>query len=138
MNLADGKTKVMNNKTAKKQIEKIENRRSRSGEASINGGLIDPTVVADYSKIMPNAADRIFSMREKQLRHEQSIEELTVGCNSIRPLLGLILAASLIFCILVAVIICILHGHDYAGVVIIGSTPLAALVAKFIYGTKNQ
>ncbi|MDQ3802135.1 MAG: DUF2335 domain-containing protein [Acidobacteriota bacterium] len=128
----------MNKQTAKKRTGEIQNRRARRrGETSVNSGLIDPTVVADYSKIIPNAADRILSMTERQLRHEQWIEKFVVGCNSIRPLLGIMLAASLFFCLLAAGFLCILYGHDTAGVAIIGSTPLAGLVAKFIYGTKN-
>lgn len=138
MNLAGRKTKVMNNKTAKKQIGEIRNRRGRRrGETSVNSKLIDPAVAADYSKIIPNAADRILSMTERQLRHEQWLEKFVVGCNSIRPLLGIMVAASLFFCLLATGFICILYGHDTAGIAIIGSTPLAGLVAKFIYGTKN-
>lgn len=127
----------MNNQTAKKQIGEIQNRRGRRrGETSVNSKLIDPAIVADYSKLMPNAADRILSMTERQLRHEQWIEKFTVCCNFIRPFLGLILGTGLALCLLAVGGICILNGYEVTGGAIICST-LCRLVTKFINGTKN-
>lgn len=128
----------MNNKTAKKRIGEIQHRRGRRrGEISVNSKLIDPAVVADYSKLMPDAADRILSMTERQLRHEQWIEKFTVCCNFIHPFLGPILGSGLALCLLVVGGICILNGHEVAGSAIIGTT-LCRLVTKFINGTKKQ
>lgn len=129
-----GKEKVMNDKIARK-------RNAEGGDAEngrlFNDVLIDPAIIAGYSKTMPGAPQKIFVLMEEQARHERWIEKLNTWNNFIRSVLGLVFAAALTLCFLAGGVLCIMYNHDYAGTAIIGST-LTGLVATFIYGTKNH
>lgn len=124
----------MSDKITTKQTEK--GNRSNSATMS-NGKLVDPAILTDYSKILPNAPERILSMTEDELRHRRWLEKTALIGNLIIAHLGIVFAAILTLCFLVGGVICIMYDHDLAGGALISSA-LVSIVTAFIYGTRNR
>ena len=76
-------------------------------------------------------------MAEKQSGHRQKLESDVIGSNIINERLGMILG--FIICILAISggVYAVMHGKSVEGIAAI-ITPLAALVAVFVYGKSRQ
>ena len=101
------------------------------------GPLPDPQTMAEYSTIIPNGADRIMQMAEKQLDHRMKMENKVVGGQMLQSNLGQILAFLIGLAALLASTYCIINNHEWAGS-ILGIGGLTGLVTAFIKGRSSQ
>ena len=102
-----------------------------------SGPIPCPDDLAQYNNIIPNGAERIMMMAEKQQEHRISIEGKIVNSQQNQSRLGQVFGFVIaIFFGLIAGIL-IYNGHDIAGTVI-GSVDLVALVAVFVTGKYTQ
>lgn len=99
--------------------------------------LPHPSELERYEAILPGAAERIFSMAERQAVHRQAIEKKVIDSDAFHALAGIACGLAIgIFGLSVAGY-CIYSGHDWAGAVIGGAT-LASMVGSFIYGSSKR
>ena len=96
-----------------------------------------PSELAGYEEILPGAAERIFTMAEKQSNHRRQLEVTALSFEGRNSLLGIIAAWFLGTLGLLIGGICIYTGHDAAGAAI-GGISLVSLVGTFIYGTRER
>ena len=101
------------------------------------GPIPPPEMLRRYEELLPGSADRIIAMAEKQSGHRQKLESDVIGANIINERLGMILG--FIICILAISggVYAVMHGKSVEGIAAI-ITPLAALVAVFVYGKSRQ
>lgn len=104
---------------------------------SFSGPLPPPDVLARYNDAVPNGAERIMRMAEKQADHRISLEKQVMSADIRRSNAGL--AAGLIVAIafLVASYLLINDGHEEAGA-FLGTVDIGGLVGAFVYGTISQ
>ncbi len=114
-------------------------------KASFNGPLPPPDLLRGYEESSPGAADRIISMAERQLAHNQTLQtrmlEATIADRKrdfaegrLGQICGLIVALSFI----AAGTYVASTGHPWPGAVIGGGgVGLQALVALFIRGPRE-
>ncbi|MEI6125059.1 MAG: DUF2335 domain-containing protein [Pseudomonadota bacterium] len=102
-----------------------------------SGPLPPPGEIEQYEKIIPNAAERIFTVFEKQSKHRQEIELRIVKNDCRNSMLGMVFG----FIIGMTGITCgaflIYAGHGSWGAAISGAC-LTGLVGTFIYGTERR
>jgi uncharacterized membrane protein len=101
------------------------------------GPLPDPETLTQYSAIIPNGAERIMQMAEKQLDHRMKMETKVVGGQMLQSNIGQILAFLIGIAALSASTYCIVTGHELSGS-IIGIGGLTGLVTAFIKGRSSQ
>lgn len=102
-----------------------------------SGPIPPPTYLARYNDVVPNGADRIISMAERQSTHRESLETMVVKGNVANQRLGSIFA--FIICVLAISggFWLINSGKSAAGLASI-LTPLAGVIAVFFYSKKEQ
>lgn len=101
------------------------------------GPLPDPETLSEYSALIPDGANRIMQMAEKQLEHRMKMENKVVGGQMLQSNIGQILAFLIGIAALSAATFCIVQGHEWAGS-IIGVGGLTGLVTAFIKGRGQQ
>jgi uncharacterized membrane protein len=101
------------------------------------GPLPDPNTLKNYNDIIPNGADRIMSLTEKQANHRMELEKRVVGGQMLQSNLGQIFALIIGLFSLACATYVILEGHEWAGS-IIGVGGLTSLVTAFIKGRDSQ
>lgn len=101
------------------------------------GPLPDPETLTAYSAIIPNGAERIMQMAEKQLDHRMKMENKVVGGQLRQSNLGQILAFLIGLAALGAATYCIVSGYEWSGG-ILGVSGLTGLVTAFIKGRSQQ
>lgn len=79
------------------------------------GPLPDPETLSEYSAIIPNGAERIMQMAEKQLDHRMKMENKVVGGQMLQSNIGQILAFLIGIAALSASTYCIVTGHEWSG-----------------------
>ena len=102
-----------------------------------SGPLPHPDSLKDYNEAVPNGAERILAMAEKQTTHRHEMEKKVVtrqqNQSGWRQVLGFFLA---LVCLCVTTYLGYL-GHDWlAG--IIGTTTIIGLCTTFVLGKKYQ
>ena len=106
-------------------------------EASFSGPLPPPSLLAKYSDIIPNGAERIMTMAERQSEHREKLEARVVNGNVASQTRGSYFAFILALVAIVGGFYLILKGKDTSGLVaIIGS--LASLLGVFILSKREQ
>lgn len=90
-----------------------------------------------YNEIIPNGADRIMKMAEKQQDHRIAMEVKVVGRQTFQSQLGQIFALIIGLAAIGAAVYTINQGHDWAGAVL-GAGGVTGLVTAFIQGKKDQ
>ena len=123
---------------AKQEDQTIELTASSVLQSStFSGPLPPPEALTQYENVLPGAAERIFQMAERELRHRQSIEGTIVNGDSRRAYLGIALGTLVALCALGAAAYAISQGEAWVGggiaVVDIGS-----IVGAYIYGTRTR
>ena len=93
--------------------------------------------MTQYAAIIPNGAERIMQMAEKQLEHRIETEKFIVRGQMSQSNMGQFLAFFIGIAALGAAAYCIIKGHDWAGS-ILGVGGLTGLVTAFIQGRKHQ
>jgi uncharacterized membrane protein len=101
------------------------------------GPLPDPATLSEYSVVIPNGADRIMQMAEKQLDHRMKMENKVVGGQMAQSNIGQILAFLIGLAALGASTYCIVNGFEWSGS-LIGLGGLTGLVTAFIKGRDQQ
>jgi len=115
--------------------EKIVHRREIS--AIFSGPLPLPALLAEYDKIIPNGADRILVLAEKQQSHRHCLEKSVVECDTRRSDRGLILGFVLALLLEIGSIYLLATGRNINGLVVFFST-LTTLIGTFIYADKSR
>jgi len=101
------------------------------------GPLPPPEQLVKYNQAVPNAAERILAMAEKQSVHRQQLETIALRAEVRRSFWGLVAAFVLSILALSASTFCIYTGHDIAGASIFGAS-LASIVIAFLRGTSSR
>jgi len=105
-------------------------------ETTYRGPLPSPETLNQYSTIIPNGADRIMKMAEKQLEHRINMENKVIGGQLLQSNIGQFLAFLIGIASLVTAAYCIINGHEWPGS-LLGIGGLTGLVTAFIKG-KDQ
>lgn len=102
-----------------------------------SGPLPPPAVLTKYNEAVPNAADRILVMAEKQSEHRQKLEAKVIASNTFNQTLGSIFAFILGLVAIGGGIYLIGTGKSAEGLTSIISS-LSVLGAIFVYGRRRQ
>ena len=106
-------------------------------EASFSGPLPPPSLLAKDNEALPNGAERLMAMAERQSAHREHLEKCVVEGNVQTQKLGSVFGFIVAMTAVVGGIYLISIGRSSSGLVaIIGS--LASLVGVFIYGKHQQ
>lgn len=101
-----------------------------------SGPLPDPQTLEKYNAIIPNGAERIMAMAEKQQEHRMGLEKSTISEQLSQSKRGQIFGLIIGLAAITASAICIILGHEWPGA-LLGAGGLTGLVSVFVYG-KNQ
>jgi len=104
---------------------------------SFSGPIPHPALLAKYGEIIPNGANRILEMAEKQSAHRQCIEKWAIIGGTILSYFGVSCAAIIAIGTLYFGSQLISGGHTIPGSILSGSG-LVGLVTAFIYGTRSR
>lgn len=120
------------------EFESDNHHRSLIAEARMFSGPIpSPDILKEYDDIIPNGAERILVMAEKQQEHrierEKYLSTADVNLSIRGQIFAFILALVGFGCATAA----ILTGHEIGGT-FIGSIDIVALTTVFIYGKKRE
>ena len=102
-----------------------------SAHSKFSGPIPPPSILAGYNDIIPDGAERIFRMAEKQQDHRMELERITIVGDTNRSKLGLILGFVLSVLVVFGGVYIIAIGRDISGLVLI-FVPLGTLVTVFI------
>jgi len=118
-------------------VVKAGGRQVRTDVGFFSGPLPPPEVLARYNEIVPNAADRILVMAEKQAEHRQFLERTVIKSDTRQSIVGLTLAAVLALVFGLGGIYLIATGHTTDGLVAM-LAPLAAVIGVFVYADRSR
>jgi uncharacterized membrane protein len=100
------------------------------------GPLPPPSILVKYNEAVPNAAERILKMAERQAAHRIDSERFVIRTNVWRSWGGLIAGFVISLVILTCGSLLIAHDHDWGGTTIITGI-IVALATVFVYGQKS-
>jgi uncharacterized membrane protein len=101
------------------------------------GPLPDPEDLAKYNQIIPEGADRIMKMAERQSAHRIEIEKTVINSQQVQSQRGQYFGLVAVFVGVGASVYLAMNGHDVvAGV--LGGTTVVSLAIAFITGRKAQ
>lgn len=130
-----------NNKTDEKsrqlafgEFKKIKTSLSAS---SFRGPIPPPQLLAEYNKVIPNAAERILTMAESQQNHRQYMEKSVIDADSRQSDRGLILGFVVVMVLGIGGIILIANGHSVEGLAGV-LLPISTLAGVFIYAQRSR
>ena len=106
-------------------------------KTTFSGPLPHPEVLEYYNKIIPNGADRITAMAERQAMHRQELEKKAIQSEITDSRIGLWLGFIVALAGIGAGTACILNGYQIAGS-ILGGAPVTGLVGVFVYGSRQR
>lgn len=104
---------------------------------TFRGPLPPPELLRQYNEIVPGSAKQILEGAAAQATHRQSLERTTVEGAAKRADRGLNLGFVSFVLLLAAALVCVLTGHDTAGIAFIG-IDVAGLVGSFVFGSVRQ
>jgi uncharacterized membrane protein len=104
---------------------------------SFSGPLPPPEVLAKYSDIIPNGAERIMAMAERQSTHRETLETKVIDSNIKNQARGTLFAFILCLVTMLGGLGLIALGKDIGGLGTI-ITALVSLAGLFIYGRIEQ
>ena len=104
---------------------------------SFSGPIPPPALLEKYNEIIPNAAERILIMAEKQQEHRQELERKVIFSNAGSQKEGLYLGFVVAMTAIIGGIVLVAKGKEATGLTAV-ITALAALVGVFIYGKHEQ
>ncbi len=108
-----------------------------SATTSFSGPIPPPEILINYNNAVPDGAERILVMAEKQNEHRMELEAKVVFADIVRSYLGV--GAGLVVAVLFGVLAYLLidGGHEAAGISL-GTGTLASIVGTFVYGTISR
>jgi uncharacterized membrane protein len=101
------------------------------------GPLPPPEVLAKYNEAVPDAAERILAMAEKQNAHRQALESKIVQANISSQTRGSYFGFIVAMTAILGGIYLVIEGKDGQGLAAI-ITSLAALTTVFIIGKRQE
>lgn len=101
------------------------------------GPLPPPAILEGYNKLVPNAAERILQMAERQSEHRIEMEKKVVASNIKNSNRGTIFAFIIAMSTIIGGIVIILRNHSTEGLALIISS-LGVLTGIFITGKYFQ
>lgn len=105
--------------------------------SSFAGPLPPPDILIQYNEAVPDAAERIISMAERQSSHRMTLEDRVTKADIRRSNAGLIAGFVVALAGLAVAFFLIDRGHSVAGMTI-GGIDLGGLVTVFVYGTVSR
>jgi uncharacterized membrane protein len=125
--------------TEKRKLEKSERKEFQAQMRQLEvsqfhvGPLPPPEQLLKYNEAIPNGAERILAMAEKQALHRQSLEAKVIDGDIKRSYWGLAAGFVVTVSALSASTWLIYSGHDVAGASLFGAS-LVTIVIAFISG----
>jgi uncharacterized membrane protein len=104
---------------------------------TFSGPLPHPALLAKYNEVIPDGAERIMKMAERQSAHRESLEAQVVAGNIASQARGSIFAFILCLVAIIGWFALLFTGRNTVGLASIISS-LAALASAFIYGKYQQ
>jgi len=101
------------------------------------GIIPHPKHLEEYNKIIPDGADRILKMAEKQSEHRIDIENRVIKSQIFQSKLGQLMAFFIANFSLVITYFLAIKEHEWVAGILASST-IMGLVSAFIYGKKGQ
>lgn len=101
------------------------------------GPLPAPKTLKEYDEIIPNGAERIVAVFEKQAAHRMNLEKIVVKRQTFQSLLGQIFGFVIAVIFLIAGIFLVNGGHETAGIAVFGFD-IIGLAAVFVIGKTSQ
>jgi len=101
------------------------------------GPLPAPEDIALYNQHIPNGAERIMALAEKQFEHRRKMESLVIPGKLSSIARGQIFGLVIALFGLIAGTVITLYGHDWVGGILLGTT-IVSLVGVFIFGQRQQ
>lgn len=111
--------------------------RTQTALQAFSGPIPPPDLLDKYNQMIPDGADRILKMAERQSAHRQYIEKWVIIGGTILSYLGVLCAAGIAFGALFFGSKLIQNGYIISGSAL-GGGGLTGLVAAFIYGTRSR
>lgn len=101
------------------------------------GPIPPPDILAGYNDIIPDGAERILRMAEKQSDHRILMESTVINRELNQSGRGQNYAVFIVILVLIASFILVYTNHDVAGGVL-GAVDLVALASVFVIGKYTQ
>ena len=120
-----------------RQLVRQEIRQEISVASTFRGPLPPPEILARYNDAVPDGAERIIVLAEKQAAHRMALESRVVDADIKRSNWGLGAGLLVALAGIVAAFLMVDRGNAVAGAVV-GSLDLVGLVAVFVYGTVSR
>lgn len=117
--------------------DQIAIRVALSVKSSWRGPTPPPEILAGYNEAIPNGAERILKMSEKQSEHRMEIEKTVINRELNQSGRGQNYAFIIVIIVLLASVWLIYIGKEISGT-ILGSVDLVALATVFIIGKYAQ
>ena len=102
-----------------------------------SGPLPDPEEIAKYNQEIPNGAERIMAMAEKQQDHRIDIEKIAITEQLTQSRRGQTFGLIIGLTAIIGGVICIMFGHEWSGG-FIGGGGITGLVSVFVIGKRRQ
>jgi uncharacterized membrane protein len=104
---------------------------------SYSGPLPHPALLAKYNEVIPNGAERIMAMAERQSAHRESLESQVVAGNVRSQARGALYAFIICIVTVIGGFVLIGFGKSVIGISTI-VTSLASLAGVFIFSRREQ
>lgn len=117
--------------------KKTEILKSVSVSMMHSGPLPDPQSLSSYDQLIPNGADRIMKMAEKQQDHRMKIERTAIGRQTFQSFMGQIFGFLIGLAGIGSGTFLAYNGFTTVGTVIAGGT-VVSLVSVFVIGRKSR
>lgn len=115
----------------------VEQKQTHSVSTHHSGPIPSPETIVEYDNIIPNGAERIMAMAEKQSNHRQKMESDVIRSQNKQSERGQVFAFILSIILIGAGIASFVTDHDEVAGTIFGVT-IIGLVTVFIVGKKSQ
>jgi uncharacterized membrane protein len=106
-------------------------------ESSFSGPIPPPDLLAEYERILPSSASRIFEMAERQSAHRQQLENNAISHQLKQSGRGQLFGFILGIIGVIGATVVGIFGHWGVGVAVAAGT-LGTLTASFVIGQSNQ
>jgi uncharacterized membrane protein len=106
-------------------------------EAYFSGPIPPPSVLAQYNEVLPNGAERIMTMAERQSQHREALEKKVVDGNVASQTRGSYFAFILLFITIVGGLYLLHEGKSIVGLSAIVAS-VGGAVGVFFYSKREQ
>jgi uncharacterized membrane protein len=105
--------------------------------ASFSGPLPHPEILIQYNQAVPDGAERIIAMAERQSDHRMALEKRALTADIWRSYAGVAAGLIVALAVLAAAYQLIDNDHDTAGAAL-ATIDIASLVGVFVFGTISR